>query len=71
MRVVLLLLSCVTLGTLACDQLNKPMPVPPSGSSASSTGSSSTPVDAGRDADLPALPGEGPHVTPQPGDVQL
>jgi hypothetical protein len=72
MRVVLvpLLLGVVL---FACDQPNRPMPVPTGGTSSSSTGGPpAAPPDAGTgDAALPELPGDAPRVQPQPGDVQL
>lgn len=70
---VILGFTGLTLATLVgCDQLNKPMPVSTFGTSASSSGGATTTApDAGDDASLPPLPGEGPRVTPQPGDVQL
>jgi hypothetical protein len=67
---VLALCALASVQALACDELNRPMPVTTGGTSGSSSGAP-TPADAGSDADLPSLPGDAPKVTPQPGDVQL
>jgi hypothetical protein len=69
MRSALLSLLSV-FALVACDELNRPMPVTTGGTSGSSSGAP-LPADAGSDADLPPLPGDQPKVTPQPGDVQL
>jgi hypothetical protein len=64
MRLVpaLLLMSALA----GCDELmNRPAPA------TSAPAPAPGPVDAGGDAELPALPGERPRVTPAPGDTQL
>jgi hypothetical protein len=55
---------------VACDELNRPMPVTTGGTSGSSSGAP-MPADAGSDAELKPLPGDAPKVTPQPGEIQL